>query len=118
MPAAGDWLKPDTPAPIPLQVGLALKGQRFNTFGELRSAVWQAIVADEDLSGAFRQKSFREMEAGRAPFAPPAFQNSQFGLKFNLHHVEPIATGGNVYDLSNLRIVSPLTHSLLHGRLK
>jgi hypothetical protein len=116
--AAGNWLKADTPAPIPLQVGLALKGQTFNTFGELRSAVWRAVAADEDLSGAFRQKSFGEMQAGRAPFAPPAFQNSQFGLKFNLHHVESIATGGNVYDLSNLRIVSPLTHSLLHGRFK
>ena len=113
--ATGNWLKADTPTPIPLQVAQALKGQSFNTFGDLRSAVWRAIAADENLSGAFRQKSFSEIEAGRAPFAPPAFQNTQFGLKFNLHHVQSIAAGGKVYDLSNLRIVSPVTHSLLHG---
>jgi hypothetical protein len=93
-----------------LQVAQALEGQSFKTFGDLRAAVWQTIGADADLSAAFKPKSFAELQNSRAPFAPPAFQNEQFGLKFNLHHVDPVATGGKVYDLSNLRMgVRPKT---------
>lgn len=114
--ASGNWLKPDVATPIPLQVARQLDGKSFNTFGELRSAVWESIGNNPDLNATFRQKSFNELQAGRAPFAPPAFQNEQFGLKFNLHHVDPIAAGGAVYDLSNLHIVSPVVHSSLHTK--
>jgi hypothetical protein len=47
---------------------------------------------------------------------PPAFLNESgaFGQSFNLHHIQPISAGGAVYDLSNLRIVSPVVHYGIH----
>ncbi len=56
------------------------------------------------------------MEAGYAPFAPAEFQinASDAGMRFNLHHIVPIEEGGAVYDLSNIQIVDPQTHYLIH----
>ena len=51
-----------------------------------------------------------------APFAPPEYQTglSDAGMRFNIHHVESIESGGTVYDLSNLQIVSPKVHAEIH----
>lgn len=114
VPASGNWLSAATPAPIPLQVARALEGQSFKTFPELQSAVWRTIGNDAELSAGFGEQALGQMSIGNAPFAPRAFQNSQFGGRFNLHHVDPIGTGGAVYDLSNLRIVSPRVHTEIH----
>ena len=35
-------------------------------------------------------------------------------MRFHLHHDIPIELGGAVYDLSNIRIVSPKVHLELH----
>ena len=114
MPASGRWLDAGTPTPIPLQVARQLEGQSFKTFPELRDAIWQTIAKDPELNSGFGLKSLQQMESGYAPFAPRAFQNDAFGMRFNLHHVQPIGGGGAVYDLSNLRIVSPKMHYGLH----
>jgi hypothetical protein len=56
------------------------------------------------------------MQDGYAPYAPAEYLNESgaFGQGFNLHHIEPIATGGPVYDLSNIQIVSPKIHYNTH----
>lgn len=112
--ASGKWLDGTSPTRIPLQVAKQLEGRSFQTFDELRGAVWQAIARDGELSKGFGLKNLQQMESGYAPFAPRALQNEAFGLRFNLHHVRSIGTGGPVYDLSNIRIVSPKTHYGLH----
>ena len=112
--ASGNWLDAATPTRISLQVARQLTGKSFNNFGELQSTIWKTVAADSELSAAFRQVSYDRMVAGFAPFAPPAFQNVQFGTRFNLHHESWIVNGGAVYDLSNIRIVSPKMHSSIH----
>jgi hypothetical protein len=112
--ASGRWLDAGIPAPIPLQVAKQLQGRSFQTFDDLRGAVWQAVARDAELSKGFGLKNLQQMESGYAPFAPRAFQDEAFGLRFNLHHVRTIGNGGPVYDLSNIRIVSPKTHYGLH----
>ena len=114
VPASGRWLDAGVQTPIPLQVARQLEGQSFKTFDELREAVWRTIGNDAELNAGFGQQAMGQMGIGNAPFAPRAFQNDQFGGRFNLHHVDPIANGGAVYDLSNIRIVSPTGHSGIH----
>jgi len=112
--ASGRWLDATTPTPIPLQVATALGGKEFKTFGDLQSAVWKSIANDSDLSAGFNQASLGNMLSGNAPFVPRPFRNGQFGERFNLHHIDPIGTGGAVYNLSNIRIVTPVMHSNIH----
>jgi len=112
--ASGRWLDASVATPIPLQVATALEGRAFKTFGDMQSAVWKSIANDVDLSAGFGFQSLGNMRVGNAPFAPPNLRNAQFGERFNLHHVNPVANGGGVYDLSNIRIVSPAMHSSIH----
>jgi hypothetical protein len=53
----------------------------------------------------------------RVTFNSPEFQinASDAGMRFNLHHIEPIESGGAVYDLSNLQIVSSKVHFEIHN---
>jgi hypothetical protein len=115
-PASSDWLNAGIPAPIPSQVANDLVGREFSTFDDLREAIWLSIASKEELNGTFSASNLGNIEAGNAPFAPTEFQadQSQSGLRFNLHHVEPIEAGGDVYDLSNLQIVSPRIHDDIH----
>jgi hypothetical protein len=115
-PASGRWLEADRPAPIPAQVAAKLKGQQFNSFADLRAAIWKTIAADPELNQGFSRANLANMRNGNAPFAPAPFRtgSSDAGMRFNLHHATPIGSGGAVYDLGNLQIVSPLVHAQLH----
>jgi YD repeat-containing protein len=114
--ASGRWLDPGVPTPIPAQVGDALVGRAFASFKDLRSAIWENIGTNAELNSGFSRQNVINMRNGLAPFAPPAFLNESgaFGQSFNLHHIQPISAGGAVYDLSNLRIVSPVVHYGIH----
>jgi YD repeat-containing protein len=116
LPAAGRWLDPSVPTPLPAQVGDALVGQKFNSFDDLRSAVWENIGKNPELNNSFSRQNVINMKNGLSPFAPTEFLNESgaFGQSFNLHHIESISNGGAVYDLSNLQIVSPLIHYGIH----
>ncbi|WP_157215363.1 LysM peptidoglycan-binding domain-containing protein [Flavisphingomonas formosensis] len=115
-PASGRWLDPGVPTPIPGQVADALVGRNFNSFNDLRSAIWEQIGGNAELNGGFSRGNLGQMNAGNAPFAPSEYlaDSGAFGERFNLHHIDPIANGGPVYDLSNLRIVSPKVHYSIH----
>ena len=104
------------PTPIPSQVANALVGQQFSSFGDLRAAVWKSVGTNLELNSGFSPSNVGNMQAGYAPIVPKAFQvnTSYAGMRFNLDHITPISKGGAVYDLSNLRIVSPLVHTGLH----
>ena len=39
----------------------------------------------------------------------PAYQHKKL-KSYHLHHVKPIAEGGAVYDLDNIRVVTPRLH--------
>jgi len=48
--------------------------------------------------------------------APRARNPDVYGKKksFELHHVVPISEGGEVYDIDNLRVVTPAAHHKIH----
>ncbi|KGB99172.1 HNH endonuclease [Burkholderia cepacia] len=116
VPASGRWLDPSIPTPIPAQVSDALVGRTFNSFDGLRSAIWEQIGNSQDLNSGFSRANLAQLRAGNAPFAPGEYlaDTGAFGERFNIHHVDPISSGGRVYDLSNLRIVSPKVHYDIH----
>lgn len=64
-PAAGRWLDPGVPTPIPAQVGDALAGQTFNSFNDLRSAVWEQIGGNPELNSGFSRANLAQMNAGQ-----------------------------------------------------
>ena len=109
-------MRANEPAAIPGQVAEELAGQQFETFADLRKAIWKSIAANDELSSSFSAASLGNMKRSMAPFAPPEYQTglSDAGMRFNIHHVESIESGGTVYDLSNLQIVSPKVHAEIH----
>ncbi len=116
VPASGNWLDPKTPTPVPSQVAAQLVGRKFNSFADFRAAFWQAVAANPSLSSSFTAANLAIMQAGRAPFAPIThhINSSSARSRFNLHHIISIDSGGSVYDLGNIQIVSPLVHTQLH----
>lgn len=93
---------------IPQEIALKLKGLKFGKFDDFREAFWKA-VADSGYAKEFSASNVTRMKTGKAPFAVPS---QWFGKKVNyvLHHIKPINAGGDVYDLSNILIVTPRMH--------
>lgn len=58
------------------------------------------------------------MAAGKAPFAHKLQKTGKGWAQkvMNIHHRKPIESGGGVYDLDNLAIVSPRYHLGMHHR--
>lgn len=116
--ASGRWLDAGTPTPIPLQVAEALSGRSYRRFSEFRGDIWLAVSDIPELSASFSSNALGQMRASTSPFAPRALQinSSDAGMRFNLHHIQPIGLGGEVYNLSNIWITSPRIHYNLHYR--
>lgn len=115
-PVSGIWLGsalPGVGAVIPNQIADKLRGRDFSSFRAFREALWKAAINDPELSKQFRANNIEEMKNGRAPFSRKI---DRLGgqVKFELHHVHPVAKGGAIYDVDNIRVVTPKLHSELH----
>jgi hypothetical protein len=104
-------------APIPAQIADKLRGRRFSTFNNFRSEFWKAVSNDELLNGQFTKLRQMDMKQG---LAPAAFPQDQVGkrIKYEVHHIIPIAQGGEVYDMDNLQIMTPKSHIQTHTKAK
>ena len=100
-------------APIPTGVADALRGRNFSSFDSFRRAFWVAASKDPSLSGQFSEDSLSRMQDGKAPRAREA---DMVGKRqtHNLHHVEQISEGGEVYNVDNLRVNTPKNHIDVH----
>ncbi|WP_413081246.1 HNH endonuclease signature motif containing protein [Yersinia vastinensis] len=47
---------------------------------------------------------------------PPKKEHVGGREKYEIHHVNPINGGGAVYDIDNLRVVTPKRHIEIHTR--
>lgn len=115
-PVLGIWLgsaSQDNGAVIPNQIADKLRGQNFSSFRAFREALWRAAIADSELSKQFTANNIQEMKNGRAPFSRKD-DRSGGKVKFELHHVNRVSRGGKIYDIENIRIVTPKRHSELH----
>jgi len=96
-------------APIPARIAEKLRGRRFGRFDRLREAIWMEIAADEVFKQHLELLDADNMRNGAAPYAP---ENQWVGrrMKIEIHHKHEIASGGAVYDLDNLLLMTPQVH--------
>jgi RHS repeat-associated protein len=108
----GQWLKGSqgNAGFVPNSIAAKLNGRGFNNFDEFRSAFWKEVANDKDLASQFSKQNVARMQKGLAPFASDT-QASGGQTTYILHHITPIYTGGSVYDLDNIMIVTPLFHN-------
>ncbi|WP_255141912.1 S-type pyocin domain-containing protein [Pseudomonas mandelii] len=101
-------------APIPKQIADQLRGREFSNFRAFREALWRAVSDDLELATQFNANNVQEMSNGRAPFSRKA---DRLGgqVKLELHHVNQISKDGEIYDMDNIRIVTPKRHSEIHN---
>jgi hypothetical protein len=102
-------------APIPTRIADQLRGKSFSGFDAFRKALWKAVVADSELSSQFIPDNIERMQNGNAP---KARYRDRAGSKssFELHHVELVSEGGQVYDIDNLRVNTPKNHIDIHRK--
>jgi hypothetical protein len=113
---SGTWLGESTRnegAPIPSQIADLLRGRSFSNFDRMRRAMWKAIARDTELSAQFSKLNLSIMKEGNAPYSRPQDQSGG-RKKFEIHHKHEVAQGGEVYDFSNLVIMTPAQHIQLH----
>lgn len=106
-------------APIPAQIADRLRGREFRNFDEFREALWLEVSKDPELMEQFRKTNQVRIQQGLAPKA--STEGWHLGpiktvKKFQIHHDLAIEHGGGVYDINNLRIVTPRLHDEIHYR--
>ena len=106
-------------APIPAHIAGILRGREFRTFDDFREALWLEISKDPELMAQFIPGNQDALRRGHSPFTPAEgyyYGPNVIFNKFQIHHLNAIELGGDVYDIDNLRIVTPLLHDDIHYR--
>lgn len=120
-PISGQWLGASDSrlgAPIPDRIAVQMSGKTFRDWRAFREEFWKLVGSDEALRSQFNTLNIRRMqENGFAPRAPEREAQGR-NLSFHLHHVVPINQGGQVYDIDNLRVVTPKEHTEIHSKSK
>ncbi|CNF31927.1 colicin/pyocin immunity family protein [Yersinia mollaretii] len=119
-PVSGTWLAgagKDLGAPIPAHIADQLRGRRFSSFDTFREAFWEVVGHDPELSGQFNSGNVGNMRNGKAP-SPRESEHVDRRVKYELHHVKPISMGGAVYDIYNIRVLTPKRHIDIHKKVK
>ncbi|MDH0731532.1 S-type pyocin domain-containing protein [Pseudomonas sichuanensis] len=100
---------------IPVQIASEMRGQQFGSFDRFRGEFWKRIASSPDFASQFDRVDIIAMKQGLAPLALP---DEPVGgkVKYEIHHVERIVDGGEVYDLDNMVIISPKFHMQMHRR--
>ncbi|MFB6401989.1 S-type pyocin domain-containing protein [Pseudomonas putida] len=101
-------------APIPAQIADLLRDREFRSFDAFRGQFWKAVANDPELSKQFSERDLARMKKnGNSPLVDDEdIYMSQ--MTFVIHHVIPISEGGGVYDMSNLKVVTPKVHNTIH----
>nr|WP_242031550.1 S-type pyocin domain-containing protein [Pseudomonas fluorescens] len=112
---SGVWLigaRSGVGASIPTEVADALRGRNFKSFDKFRSALWEA-VSKSAVADQFIEQNVSRMRTGKAPRVRKA---DRVGgrLSYELHHLDKVSEGGDVYDVDNLRVNTPKNHIDLH----
>jgi hypothetical protein len=99
---------------LPRQIIEQLEYKPFSSTRQMVRAIWRAVLHDPVLSAQFSAKNVARMRKGLAPEAPESQhyrgRNGRVLKSYVIHHYRPISNWRDVYDLSNLVIVTPLVH--------
>ncbi|GFM86638.1 HNH nuclease [Pseudomonas cichorii] len=115
-----DWLEAlaeGEGAPIPKQIAEQLRGKQFSNFSRFREAFWKLVADDELLVNQFSSENKVLMQKGYAPYTPKK-QSVGERRVFEIHHIDFISNGAAVYDVNNMRILTPARHIKLHSEVK
>lgn len=114
----GKWLMAsgkELGVPVPTRIAKKLAGKEFRSFDAFRDAFWKEVVADSELAGQFNTNNRQRMKEGLAPRVQ-AKESVGGRRSYELHHVELISQGGEVYDIDNLRVLTPKRHIEIHSK--
>jgi hypothetical protein len=100
-------------SPIPSQIADKLRGKEFSSFDAFRKAFWIEVSKDESLMSQFNKQNQRRMVLGKSP-KTRSMDKAGKRNSFEIHHVEEISKGGKVYDVGNLRLMTPKRHIETH----
>ncbi|MHC8348911.1 S-type pyocin domain-containing protein [Pseudomonas sp. RT4P38] len=117
-PVSGNWLGAASTgegAPIPMQIADKFRGREFSSFKAFRRAFWKAVASDEHLFEQFDRINKASIKNGLSP-KPHQTEHVGQRRKYEIHHVTPIDNGGAVYDIDNLRILTPKQHIQTHSK--
>lgn len=112
----GIWLVDagkDMGAPIPAQIADKLRGRRFSNFGRFRAAFWKVVGEDPNLVKYFKSGNLGNIKNGKAP-SPKEREQVGRRVKYELHHLKPISKNGAVYNIKNIRVLTPKRHIDIH----
>ena len=112
----GEWLdhaRTGLGVPIPTSIADTLRGRSFSSFDSFRRAFWVSVSRDPKLSEQIAQRELDRMRAGRAPRSR-RIDWAGSRISHDIHHVEPISEGGEVYNVDNLRVNTPKNHVEVH----
>lgn len=100
-------------SPVPIRIADQLRGRKFSSFNSFRRAFWVSVSKDQELSSQFSSRDLDRMRAGSAPRANEA---DMVGMRqsHEIHHIELISEGGEVYNVDNLRVNTPKNHIEVH----
>jgi hypothetical protein len=113
---SGIWLehaRTGSGAPIPTTIADSMRGRKYSTFDSFRRAFWSAVSRDGVVAGQFSDDSLERMRNGKAPRAR-LIDAAGKRISHEIHHVELISEGGEVYNVDNLRIHTPKNHVETH----
>nr|WP_225445249.1 S-type pyocin domain-containing protein [Photobacterium arenosum] len=103
---------------IPTAIADALRGCEFKTFSGLQTAIWKEVAKNPELFNQFKTSSQIQMKKkGNAPYCLPDYWAGERG-RYEIHHVEEIQHGGDVYNIDNLRINTAKNHVRIHSNEK
>ncbi|ELF6841729.1 S-type pyocin domain-containing protein [Salmonella enterica] len=103
--------------PIPARIADRLRGREFSRFDAFRKALWTEIGKDPALLEQFNSNNKGNLKNGYSPFTPK-LERVGGRERFELHHVIRVIDGGPVYDIDNLRVVTPKQHIEIHRGTK
>ncbi|KHS78603.1 type VI secretion system PAAR protein [Pectobacterium brasiliense] len=113
----GKWLESASSglgAPVPAQVADKLIEKKFERFDDFREAFWLAVAECPELMVQFGRNNISRMKKG---LSPRTITTEQAGKRrsFELHHVELVSEGGDVYNVDNIRVTTPKNHINIHS---
>lgn len=119
-PVSGIWLEAASQGegvPIPSQIADQLRGKEFKNFREFRERFWQAVANDPELSRQFITPNRDRMITGKAAKARKVDTVGKRS-SFEIHHIDEVAKNGDVYDVDNMRVLTPKRHADIHKGIK
>jgi hypothetical protein len=102
---------------IPTKIADALRGKEFKRFADLQTAIWKEVAKNPELFDQFDKRNKIQIQKGNAPICLPDYQKGG-RIRYEIHHIDQIQHGGEVYHIDNLRINTAKNHIRIHSNEK